>query len=452
MPVSKLIGEPWGGYAPAPLDDVSLINGALKFDHRQRPIPVQFYKYAYSVLDAFYPALPLHSAAITHDEALQICLDPDHATKACGYPWNLMGYTDKQSVIASGRTCDCSVVQATLKDELRPEGKDARLFRLQSVLDYVEGTELYTNQNNYIMEQLHKAPVFVKYRSPGLDLSQMYQSLVEHGGSIYDADGSSWDARYPLGVAEIVAAWRARSFASSLHDRHFRYYSQMYNGVTAIGGFVLPMVGQPSGHVNTTVDNSLGNIVAMAFVAYRLGMPLDVFLRKVKFFCCGDDLIWSDLSGQFTPANVNKFYNELGIYLEFTSLSPSPIEQSTFCGTIPVYKNGVLRYHGKIDKLAASLHFSKKGLNEFDTLAKMTSVCMLSFYSDQFSFFKKQVLQYIDEVGKRDPAFRVHPVVASYFKCLDSSFLSDLYNQWEGFGFSLPASLNRCLKEFHPPV
>ena len=126
-----------------------------------------------------------HSSEISRQDAINICLDPDHSSKASGYPWDLIGLPTKADVVAANIDCDISVVNATLKDEIRLVGKDARLFRMQSTYDYLEGLQLYTSQNEYIMDRLHAAPAFVKYKTPGYDLTLMYTSLHQHGGDFY---------------------------------------------------------------------------------------------------------------------------------------------------------------------------------------------------------------------------------------------------------------------------
>lgn len=456
---SKIVPqEEYRGFKPAPLDLLSFSNGLAKYVHPQYALPAQFSFYADSLLDQLFPAMACHSRTLSLAEAMDICQNPDHANKSPGYPWTLLGCSTKALAIAkhsdefSKFPVHC--VNATLKDEIRPVGKDARLFRMQSVHDYLLGLMLYQCQNDYIMDTKLDSPVFVKYVTPGFDLTRLYTALAKHGGHLYDADTNAWDASLNLCITEIVAHWRAKYLPECVLKKHVRYYCHMYNGYTLAGGWLYHLIGQPSGHVNTTVDNCLHNIVAMAYVAWNLQWSITQFLQNVLFYVCGDDLIWSDLSGLFTPLTVSKYYAQMGMHLEFSSLEPLRIEDCTFVGTTPVYVRGVLRYYGRLDKFRAAIHFTKKKFQPVDILAKFVSIAMLSFFSPEFASFRQLALDFVALTAKGDPAFLFDRSVNSYVNCLRDDFLYQLYDQWEAgeLFFLLPQAVRKwCLKVLRPP-
>ena len=436
LPRSKLVGVA-DGFEPAPLDSISLWNGAMKFDHPQECVEADFADYAFSVLDHFFPMMRLYSSSVSREFAESRVKSPDHANKASGYPWTFMGAPTKASMLVrhpNYSEFDHSILNSTLKDEIRACGKDSRFFRPQSGHDYVEGTILFFLQNEYLLDLLFVSPIFAKYTTPGRDLSLLYQILEDFGGNLYDADGSQWDAHYPLCVAEIACAWRARFHTHP--EAVFEYYRRMYNGVTLVGGHYVPLVGQPSGHVNTTSDNCLGNIIAMAYHAYRCGMDVDDFTEQVKFFCCGDDLIWSDNSGLFNPAELNDSYNRLGLYLEFGSLDPRPLSACNFVGTTPIKVDGIWRYYGRVEKLAASAVINRRRASLTDKLSKLCAIAVLLRYSEYYEVYAKLAWDFVVDAERRNLLSSRDPRVAGCLRFVTSpQAATRLYDEFESCSF-----------------
>jgi len=384
-----------------------------------------------------FPTLALHSALMSSEDAAAKASDPDHGTRAAGAPWCFLGCSTKKEAIAR-YGCGLfgpSVLNATLKDEIRPKGKDARLFRPVSVHDYIRGLCLFNSQNEYIANQIFTSPVFVKYVTPGRDLTLLYTMLKEHGGDLYDADSTQWDARFPLVVAEIIATWRSRFLPQ---DAVIDYYSDMFAGFTLVGGHLFRLAGQPSGQVNTTIDNSLANIVLMALHAYNCRMEVSEFLSDVLFFVCGDDLVWSDRSGLFTPKTVADTYVSVGCYLEFSSLEPRPLNGLNFVGTHCLY-DGSIRYCYNVTKLTASAGYSKRGRPGHEQLAKLISLYTLVFNDPDSEAVRQIALRFLDQNPQINPA---HPEVRSLLMFLfDPSRVRNLYDRNESGGPERPFRL-----------
>lgn len=437
LPRTKFVTVSSEEYSPAPLDETSLWNGVLKFAHPQQLMPSKFTPYAIAVLDHFYPLLASSSTCASNQEIEAKIRDPDHASKISGYPCSELGYPSKLRALEAygidglARMYDCAtpVIGATLKDELRPTGKDARFFRPQDVSSYAEGIRLFEHQNEYIAGNLFAHPSFFKFCTPGTDLSFMYKRLFEHRGDLYDADGASWDANFPLAIAEILCYWRSREHEAP--DRVRRYYEAMYNGYTAVGGHLFHLVGQPSGHVLTTTDNCLANIVLMSYHAWRNKLPLEEFLNGVLFYCCGDDLVWSDRTKLFYPEALSESYHELGVYLEFSSLEPVSRFDLTFVSTHPrvVKINGVpfLSYVYDAHRLK-SKGSSFKSREPKQILAKIASYCQLSFFDeDLYRYFRDFLLRmHADYVSRSLVAFN-DPDVVGAIRATNPEFLRRLY-------------------------
>lgn len=431
------------GYKRAPLDTISFWNGVAKFDHGQACLSTDDVEYALECLNRWFPYISKMSEIATDEEVRQLLID--HKSKTSGYPWSHLGAGTKGSALekfgleqleAYYRE-NTSMVGATLKSEIRPIGKDARLFRPQDVTSYIEGVRLFLMQNYYLMETLHYSPLFNKYVIPGLDLLRVFATLETFGGSYAAADGASWDANFPLSVAAIIATFRSTPETA---DRIQRYYSMMYNGYTNCQGHVLNLVGQPSGHHNTSIDNSLGQCICMAIHARRSGLTVDQFFEQVKFFCCGDDLLYADKSGFFLPEMLSRTYESIGLFLEFEGDGQlvDDVYRLAFvgmrCGVRE--RNGVLFYipYLREQRTRASATIHKRKATPADIFAKFVSLAQLSFGDPVlFAFCKSAAERHLQESVANNTMSLSDPAVRSLLHGLQDDVLYRRHLSWESF-------------------
>jgi len=430
LPRSKLerVSSQFSNYQIAPLDRVSLVNGVSKFDHTQQPLDRNFPDYAFSFLDALFPLMSINSGETSVENCMTMMQDEDHSEKASGYPWCFLGCPTKAA--AAHKFPDFaqypdSMLNCTLKDEIRPSGKDARLFRPASLHDYFEGLRLFAQSAAYLQRLNFDTPLFTRFIHPGRDVSQVFARIRQFNGCMYDADGSQWDAHFPIILAELIMNWRLRHAPAELHDRICSYYSKMYYGWTNCAGNVIHLEGQPSGHFLTTIDNSLCQIVLMAYHAWRCRMSLRQFHDEVLFYCCGDDLIWADRSGNFTPRDLHDSYAQLGVYLEFGSFEPREFFDLSFVGQTPVLVDNVLRYHGKVDKNQAATEFFRRTSTLADRIQKLALCCLNMRFGPTFDWHRKvfydfvHASQVLDESILHNRSVQalvalVHPVRSQY--------------------------------------
>lgn len=440
LPTSKYPNEVHEGYAPAPLDQLSMDNGVRKFNHQQFSLTTDEANYALSYLRRAFPLLENYSF-VASDEVVneQILL---HEDKSSGFPFSQMGCPKKRQAfetfgleqIESYYRNHLSVVSSTLKDELRPLGKDARFFRPQDVSSYVEGVRLFYYQNEYLMRAFD-SPVFCKYTNPGPELAEVFRRIQAHSKFRYAADGSSWDANFPISVASVIATFRS----CVDRERVQRYYRMMYNGVTDVQGRLLRLVGQPSGHFLTSVDNCLCHMVLMAVHAYRRGLSLDQFESELLFYCCGDDLIWSSVTDLFNPHDIDATYSSLGVYLEYEFLEPKPVGELSFCGASPVERNifGVrlLSYYMSHPKCKASLRFVKRKSAPLDTLGKICSIAQLFFMNEQlFNYARALFFDCLAKFVAEGKVFPTDPNVLGFVRAMEPLTLARRYTGFENSG------------------
>lgn len=290
-----------------------------------------------------------------------------------------------------------SILYATLKDELRKVGKHARLFRIMDAAAYAEALCLFHNQNQYMQSNVGEHPMFVQFTHPGTHIASMFASLLKHNGVFNDADGNGWDAHLNLLLVEMICRWRCRYHSEP--ERVIEYYQRMYNGYTVGGGYIMQLTGQPSGHLLTTTDNSLCNIGMMALNAYRNDMSVPDFLEKVLFYCCGDDLVWSDRSGLFDPKHLDETYHSLGMYLEFGDQDGKEFFDLQFVSTKPVMKvlRGSLQltYTNDPERLWPKVQHSRKSATALETVSRMSSYCSLLFNSSYYSAVHEMMTEFV---------------------------------------------------------
>lgn len=407
----------------------------MKFDHKQVCISDEFASFAFRLLDGFFA--PMTGDQLSLGEAVDIAMSVEHRDKACGYPWNLLGCTTKQQAldrfgaeaIYNYYCNETSVLSATLKDEMRPIGKDARLFRPQDLSSYLEGIMLFQKQNEYLMAQLMTSPIFVRFRTPGPDIIELRNILRQGDYPVVSVDGQSWDTNFPLAFASLIATWRVRHGLPL--ERVQRYYSMIYNGYTSVYGLLLTLCGQASGHVNTTIDNCLAHILAFAYHLWRNGYPVETLMTHVRMFCCGDDAIYKQTSALFEPQLLSQTYAELGMFLEFEGFDSV---DKTFVGTryatreyAGVRING---YAARRDKFIAAARCCKRSSTVLDRVAKLTSLCQLSFF-DQKLFEELKAITFAT-VGAAVASGAVTPgdrVLHSLLRTCDET---DLYRRYFG--------------------
>lgn len=421
-------------------------NGVLKYEHHQsfpEFVDEECWTYVEQVLDSFFPFMDIYSRLSTKEQALERAMDVEHRGKSSGFPWNLLGVpTKKQAIDKYGADkllsfyySNTSCLYATLKDEPRPSGKDARLFRLMSVDAFLEAFMLFEEQNTYLVSALGTHPMFISFSSPGFDLGRMFKQLEQHAGDYYDADGNAWDTNFPIMIASFLAYYRSRSFIDpSVKERIYRYYCMMYSGYTVAGGWLLHLKGQASGHFLTSTDNSLCNIIAMSMHAYKNNLSVEEFIKLVLFFCCGDDLVWSDRTFCFTPRLLSGTYEQLGVYLEFSSLDTIPFEHLTFVSTHPKYcvyhGTRFLTYGYEPKRIFGKMAMSKKQVKPIDRVMRIASYCALLFnthYEQMHEMLISLITQYLKDgvLDARDPT------LIGVMRSSSRRFLEDLYWDFE---------------------
>jgi len=398
-------------------------------------------EYMLDYLDQMFPMLAFESKLGTDDLVVEQIMD--HAKKSSGYPWNQLGAPSKGqalekfgfNALRDHYAVYTSVVGSTLKDELRLFGKDARLFRPQDVSSYAEGTRLFYWQNQYMMSLLFDTPMFNCFIVPGQHIPSAFrvlESFAPH--NCYAADGSQWDANFPLSIASVIATFRSKGQLDP--ESISRYYSMMYNGYTAVGGNIVEMTGNPSGHFNTSVDNSLCNMCLMALHAFRSGLTVEHFVDQVKFFCCGDDIIWADRSGLFSPVLLSHTCVSVGVFQEYESLHPQCAFDLHFVGMHCIQREiagcNVVLASLRPERTRASALLRKRRMTDRDELGKLCSLAQLVFADiELFDMFQRVIYSFVSRCVSKHTMDVGDPIVQGQLRSITERSLIAAHLAWE---------------------
>lgn len=459
LPRTKIVQFDSSISAPAPLDELSLWNGVRKFTHEQVSLTSEEIDYALEVLNVMFPNIA-HRSTVVDANSVSTAIR-HHSEKSAGWPWNMWGCpTKEQAVEQFGIDAveryyleHSTIISSTLKDEIRSLGKDARFFRPQDVSSYVEGVRLFYDQNDYLMGTLHSTPIACRYVIPGRDVSRLFRDVERFSpGRCFAADGSAWDANFPLAFAEVIACFRSAGYTLPTTDRVVRYYSMMYNGYTNVAGHLYGLVGQPSGHHNTSTDNCLGHIVAMSVIACRHKIELRQFVESIRFRCCGDDLLYSTRDERFYALPLQAAYEALGVYLEFEFADPHCASDLSFVGCrIHVRSDGHWMPYLTEDRVKMRRPVVLRGQGFREKLSRLCSLAIMCYGNEDV--YNSLVSEFEDVVSVNVLAGLLDasdPVCGGLRLAMRKDTLENAYLRFEGVPFSLFRRIIGHVKE--PPI
>lgn len=418
-------------YVRAPLTEVSLFNGILKYDHPQVFVSEEEFFWVQNQLDFMFGGLLAGCHDIPYDEAAEQLVD----TTSSGVPYTSFAGSSKGEVLkrlgVDGLVSDLRYLQllnCTLKDELRPVGKDARLFRPANVASVLEGIALFSDQNERLMSSRYDTPFQIGVSSPGADMSQLWGTILGFSDMWLVADVNAMDARFPVWLIETVRLFRRRYFESDeVRERIDRYYREVYYGYTKVDVTLVQLIGNASGQFNTAHDNTIAMIAAFLLACRRTDKM--VSLAEVRLY--GDDVLMAVRDPTMTHSWLRESFEPLGIYLETPVNDYATWEQLSFIGTRPLVPDGRY-YHYDTEKLLSALHYWKHKKPIDNYISKVCAVCLLCAF-DQ-SVIRPLRAWATDLISIKFPEF------ARYLPLTTEAFALRVYFGYEGEALAAEAS------------
>lgn len=386
------------GFGIAPLDMISLMNGLLKWEHPYGTVSHEEFYVTLEWLNAIYGSI-IHVPQWTPNQALE-AIDKQ---KSAGYPHSqIYGHTKGDTLqnmnwdqIMSEFLDHLQVFVATLKDENRKEGKDARLFVPANIIMVAVGNFLFGAQNEAIMNSHSKGSIKIGMETPGSGAYAFWRELYKAEGTYCHTDGPQNDSHFSPVVAMILRDFRKQHLPDNMTKLVNLYYDMAYRMKTLCRGALIEMIGQPTGHTNTASDNSLGYLTLCILHAVRNRMTFDEF-KTIHLAIMGDDMIWCDPTGLFTPTKMSVTWNSVGMYLESPS-DNTVFWDLQFCGMTPMMRDvegqSYLLYVYQKERLLSSLNLVKKSASPAQRLMKLVSIATLLF-ADKEVFCEVKELAY----------------------------------------------------------
>jgi hypothetical protein len=389
-------------FLPAPLDFISFFNGLEKCIHHQSLLLDDEVLFLQHVLDWTYGPVfgGVYGLNIPLDDSLISWIVPNTSP---GFPYTLCCGSDKETVLRklsieslyNDFLTTSSVLSGTLKDELRPFYKDARLFQPAPLDSIVAAIHLFGQQNQAMVHSCHQIRSGIGMETPGFDVVLMWRKLYKFANNHYDADGSQFDVHVPLWAIELVLWLRLKYSSSDMRPFVKLYYRKMYWGYLNAFGNLLAFIAQRSGQYNTASDNDIVSHMNVWLYCKFAKIPLN----EILFYTCGDDLIIACDHSNFSVRDFIACSVRHGIFLEFKSYNPTPFEEATFCGTHPIFhpRDGLVYTYDESKQLGSLLWCSRKSsVDEF--FQKLTSITSNLYYSPSFDWAEQVCVQYFTEV------------------------------------------------------
>lgn len=341
----------------------------------------------------------------------QDAIDQVDRSKACGLPWRtFVGPTKGDFLsrfVSAEETLDfcvqcvetqICVFSSTIKDELRPVGKNGRFFTPAPVELVVVGNWLFSHQLRNMIRNVGNQPCCIGLQMPGKPLVNVYESLLQFSNKFVSFDASKWDASCPLWAFQLCRDLRKMLMPDDC-ELIDRYYDQVYAGLVSVNGDLYQLAGQKSGQTLTSFDNSLALSAIFMLHAVRKGWSYTDFKANVKYYVYGDDLIYSSKDDYFVADLVYATFLSCGVYLESPYHGFCDVLESTFLGTRPVFREcfggTYLIPMFRKDKLISSLSWKRKGLGDIDFFAKLVAILVLCYADkDLYERMRRDILDW----------------------------------------------------------
>jgi len=283
-------------------------------------------------------------------------------TSSPGFPWNL-DYISKKEVFENvpdfaAYAANCWEWLAndadydwywitSLKEEARPVEKiqknSIRSFVASALEATVVGNRLFQDQNDKFYAAHVKTASAVGLNPFNGGWNFLYEHLARYAQG-FELDESEYDSSLCRTLFENLANWRFLMLkmderTPENYKRVQAYYTRVLNStiVTPEGYVVRKKTGNPSGSINTIVDNTLLLYVMLAYAWLKLAPPEfarhEFFSEYVVLALTGDDNTWTvhpDIIGWYNARSVASVLSRMGVTTTSPCYDPRPLTELCF--------------------------------------------------------------------------------------------------------------------------
>lgn len=363
-------------------------------------------------------------------------VDEMDKTKSPGFPWNILGSTKNEILEAIPEQFHEFVDKVwehylleddywfifvnSLKEEIRPKEKirlnKIRTFTASPMEAVVTGIRLFGDMNNKFYDSHLKTASVVGMCPFFGGWDSLYQKLKNHPKTknpiAYELDESEYDSSLFQLIFDAIVRFRWNCLREEdqtpeNYKRMSNYYRNLVNSViiTADGNVVQKTTGNPSGSVNTIVDNTLGLYWLLAYAWYILAeedlRTYEEFEESVIKALQGDDNTWT------VDEETNKFYNaktvsavfsSVGVTTTSPSYEPRRLEEVEFLSSSFSKKiNGMCIYDLCPEKLVESLKWTCHPGDATMTLIRVLAIMRITWPDKEMRTLCRKLAKYIIE-------------------------------------------------------
>jgi len=343
-----------------------------------------------------------------------------------GYPWTRK-YANKRAMFENWKDyaqymeddwdrlkCNdyVAIFGNSLKEEIRLAEKiDAnslRTFTAGPVEMTIHGNRLFEDMNEkFYASHLKTASVvgFTPWRG-GWDT--LFRKLKKFNNG-FALDESQYDSSLRAYLMWAVAEfrWSMLREEDRTPDTLARlqvYYRNLINTViiTSDGVFIQKQGGNPSGSVNTIVDNTL---ILFMLLAYGWIMTCPNEMRSYEAFeanlalaLCGDDNTWTVSDEALCFFNARSLIEEwakIGVITTTDCLDPRPVEELDFLSAFTVFVDGVAVPLYSREKLLTSLLYSRLPGDPSYTLTRASAMLRVGWADVQLRGYLREFISWL---------------------------------------------------------
>ncbi len=330
-------------------------------------------------------------------------------TTSPGYPWCLKYRTKRDAlgdpviyqyienfVASGGGECIAmNVCKAEPKKKAKIVDHDTRVISSLPMEMVAFGNYLFADQNEKIAEAARRGivPTTVGRTKFFGGHEDLYRRMSKHPLGI-ECDFTAFDGSMDEKMIEMIMNLRFTMFHRQLRTpetqiliRNYYYTMQYTPIIMETGELYRKRTGNPSGQVNTIMDNNMVNEFRW-YYAYALLHPsediIEGFTTNVELATCGDDSIVS-VSKQceytYTPNKIGEIFEEHGWRTKFASTAFLPIHKLQYCSShFGWYLGHVVPVPANKDKQIVSMYYGGVTQTPHETIARAMGIRMDSYF------------------------------------------------------------------------
>jgi len=357
---------------------------------------------------------------------LQEVVDGLDKTTSPGFPW-IKKYATKRAMIDDWKEFSsymsddwerlrdplyCAVFGNSLKEEIRPakkiEENSLRTFTAGPIEMTIHGNRLFEDMNQRFYRSHLKTASVVGFSPLKGGWNELYRKLMKHRNG-FALDESQYDSSLRIYLMWACAEFRWKMLrvedqTQENLDRLKIYYRNLIHTliITSEGVFVMKQTGNPSGSVNTIVDNTLILYMLLAYAWIMTSSEVmntyAAFDEELSLALCGDDNTWTvsdDALPFFNARSVIEEWKRIGVTTTTDCLDPRNVEELDFLSAFTVFIDGIAVPLYKREKLLTSLLYSRSPDEPAFTLLRATGLLRIAWADTQMRGYLRELIEWL---------------------------------------------------------